>query len=174
MMTHEEPEFAIEKQLEDAIASVIRKMFENSGGSAVVLPGFGLDIAVFGQKDGTPIVRFFEVKAFSLHHGRCGIGNQRGEGNQIRLLFDDTTDAPRSPDQLKAVERSIRWILGDRSKTHGTARFAFFTCEKAQAAAAGGVRTGKQNNLRVSDFSGLWLTWPELLKEIELFLYGQE
>ena len=45
--------------------------------------GLGLISLFSDQKDGTPIVEFFEVKAFSLHHGRCGIGNQRGEGTEF-------------------------------------------------------------------------------------------
>lgn len=60
MITFAEPEFAVEKELENAIANAIRKMFKDTGGSAVVLTGFGLDIAVFGQKSACRLSDFLK------------------------------------------------------------------------------------------------------------------
>ncbi len=152
----EEPDFNTEKELEDAIAAVARQSFEEAT-QVVVLRGFGLDIAVFTRRAEEQTLKLFEVKAFSEHHGRCGFGNQRGEGNQFRLLFDHDLGKPRSASDLRTFDQAIRWVLGNRSKPVGSARFLLCTCEQAQAAAAGGVvKPGKQNNFRLSAFNGLW------------------
>ena len=69
----------------------------------------------------------------------------------------------REPEELSLFDPWIRWILGDRSKPVGTARYAFFT-------AAGGVRPGKQNNLRISALDKHWIGWPELVQNITKFV----
>jgi hypothetical protein len=149
-----EPAFSTEKELEQAIAVAATELLEAKGSSVVALQGFGLDVALFASLAGRSRTAFFEIKAFSQHHGRCGFGNQRGEGNQIRLLFDGRLQAPRNPDALKLFNPYIRWIMGNRSAPMGSQRFLFFTSEQAQAAAAGtGVRPGKQNNFRLSAFT---------------------
>jgi hypothetical protein len=153
-----EPDFATEKDLEDAIASAAKDLLGASGFQTVVLRGFGLDIAVFASRNGISHVAFLEIKAFAEHHGRCGFGDQRGKGNQIRLLFDEVLQTPRPSSALNLFDSSVRWVLGNRSKPVGSARFAFFTCAEAQAAAIGRVRPGKQNNLRLSAFKDYWLT----------------
>lgn len=88
----------------------------------------------------------------------------------MRLLFDADQGQLRPLEELKLFDPSIRWILGDRSKPLGAARYAFLTCKEAQAAAAGGVRPGKQNNLRISSFEHSWLTWAKLTANISSFL----
>jgi hypothetical protein len=167
-MSIEEPNFGSERELEDAVGAVARHCLQRAG-RAVITRGYGLDLAVFS----TTGCFFFEVKAFDLSHGRCGFGNQKGEGNQIRLLFDLDKVRPREPDELSLFDPCIRWILGDRSKPVGTARYAFFTCKEAQAAAAGGVRPGKQNNLRISALDKHWIGWPELVRNITKFVAPQ-
>jgi hypothetical protein len=85
-----EPNFQTEKELENAIASAIRSALDTDDGiHAVVLPGFGLDLAVITEKAGAARACFFEIKAYAVTSGRCGFGNQRGEGNQIRLLLSE-------------------------------------------------------------------------------------
>lgn len=111
----------------------------------MVLLGFGLDLAVFTEGANGSHACFFEIKAFAQHHGRCGFGNGRGECNQIRLLFDEATHASRDRLELGIFDRTVRWVLGNRSEPVGSARFLFFTCRQAQDAAMGGVRPGKQN-----------------------------
>lgn len=169
-MTFEEPEFSKEKELEDAIAEVANRALKEAGVDGLVLRGFGLDLAVFLTKDRYPAVRLFEIKTYSEDKGRCGFGNQKGEGIQIQLLFDSDRGEPRGASQLKLFDASIRWVLGNRSKPVGSARFAFFTCEQAQAAAAKGVRPGKQNNFRISAFESSWITWPELIRSVTGFV----
>ncbi|MCC8956194.1 hypothetical protein H8B02_23015 [Bradyrhizobium sp. Pear77] len=165
-MSIEERDFASERELEDAVGRVASDCLRKAGKSAVIVRGYGLDLAVFSQVG----CFFFEVKAFDPGHGRCGFGNQKGEGNQIRLLFDSGLGRPRQSEELALFNRSIRWILGDRSKQHGAARYAFFTSQQAQAAAAGGVRPGKQNNLRISAFEHDWVTWAGLIDRVNNFL----
>lgn len=114
---------------------------------------------------------FFEIKAFAQHHGRCGFGNGRGEGNQVRLLFNDISNAPRDGAEVDVIDRTVRWVLGNRSEPVGTPRFLFFGCREALAAAMGGVRPGKQNNLNLSCFKDdNWITWPVLLCRIAEFV----
>jgi hypothetical protein len=168
----EEPDFKTERELEDAVGLVAQGVLQRGGADALVLRGFGLDLAVFAKKDGTSIVRFFEVKSFAAEHGRCGFGNQEGEGNQIRLLFDIGRGEARAASVLRLFDPTIRWILGDRSRALGVPRFVFFTCEEAQAAAMNGVRPGKQNNFRLSAFGKSWITWRELIVRITDFVLG--
>jgi len=85
-------------------------------------------------------------------HGGVGFGNQKGIGPQIDLLFDEAFSLPRSPDALKLLDRSVRWILADWLKPIDSPRYALFSCGEAQRAAMNGVAPGKQNNLRVRDF----------------------
>jgi hypothetical protein len=165
-----EPDFQTEKELEHAVASAVQDMFLEAGVDAIVLRGFGLDLAVFTKMAGASSARFFEIKGFSEHHGRCGFGNQRGEGNQIRLLFDETKQVPRDQSQLGVFDLIMRWVLGNRSKPVGSPRFLLFTCMQAQNAAMNGVRPGKQNNLRLSDFHQQWMTWGQLLGGIKTFI----
>jgi hypothetical protein len=168
-MIHE-PDFSTERELEDAVASAARELMRARGFEVVILRGFGLDLAIFAHKDLAPLVAFLEIKAFAAHHGRCGFGNQRGEGNQVRLLFDEMIQAPRDPEVLRLFSPTVRWVLGNRSSPVGSARFAFFTCEQAQAAAANGVKPGKQNNFRLSAFKDIWVSWPDLIEQIGDFL----
>lgn len=165
-----EPTFESEKELESAIAIAIQSA-SSMGSRTVVLRGFGLDLAVFTAT--VSHACFFEIKAFSQHHGRCGIGNGRGDGNQIRLLFDEATNAPRDQSQLRVFDRTVRWVLGNRSALAGSSRFLFFTCQQAQDAAMGGVRPGKQNNLDLSRFKAdEWITWSALIDSIMAFVDG--
>ena len=166
-----EANFQTEKELETAIASAIQGALDADNSiRAVVLPGFGLDLAVFTEKAGAARACFFEIKAYAVSSGRCGFGNQRGEGNQIRLLFDERTQSPRDDLQIRIFDSSVRWVIGNRSEPVGSRRFVLFTSKQAQEAAMGGVRPGKQNNLRLSTFDRLWITWDELIEGVETFI----
>lgn len=161
-----EPSFELERDLETALVTAIRTGMADP---PIVLRGFGLDLAVFTQSPARTC--FFEVKAFADHHGRCGIGNGRGEGNQIRLLFDDATNRPRDHLHLRALDNSVRWIVGNRSAAIGTPRFLFFRCEEAQDAVMAGVRPGKQSNLNLSRFKREdWMAWPSLISNVLAFI----
>jgi hypothetical protein len=163
-----EPEFKSEKDLENAIALAIQSA-SGLGKSVVVLRGFGLDLAVFSETPNGPSISFFEIKAFSEDHGRCGFGSGGGEGNQIRLLFDETENVPRNSSELGLFDKAVRWVLGNRSAPIGSPRFLFLTCGQVQAAAMGGVRPGKQNNLNLSRLQDGWITWPVLIDRIAAF-----
>src|SRR5690348_11146280 len=123
----EEPAFESEKELENAIASALESR-SPPGMQIVVLRGFGLDLAVFAGTAAESRITLFEVKAFAQHHGRCGFGNGRGEGNQIRLLFDETAGAPREAPDIALFDPTIRWVVGNRSEPVGARRFLFFNC----------------------------------------------
>lgn len=167
----EEPTFESEKQLEASIALAIQRRLPEDT-CQLVLRGFGLDLAVFTRKFGSSRACFFEIKAFAEHHGRCGFGNGRGEGNQIRLLFNEQSQTPRDQSQIEMLGATVRWVLGNRSKPVGSPRYLFFTCTQAQQAAMNGVRPGKQNNLNLSRFKADWISWPELIEGITAFVVG--
>jgi hypothetical protein len=83
------------------------------------------------------------MKVYKLTSGRCGINT-----NQVGLLFDDATQAPRNKSQIHVLDQSVRWVLGDCSRPVGSQRFLFFSCKQAQDAAMGGsIRPKIQNNL---------------------------
>ena len=162
--------FSNEKELENAVVRAATKLLQAKSFDVVTLQGFGLDIAIFAKRDGMNRTKFFEVKSFATHNGRCGMGDSRGGGNQIRILFDDDLQAPRASDILELFNPSIRWILGDSSAPIGTRRYVLFTSKQAQAAAANGVKPGKQNNFRLSAFEDNWVAWPDLLVQMAEFL----
>src|SRR4051812_20339037 len=162
-----EPFFKTERELEDIVREHIKNRF-----NSIVVRGFGLDITVFTETDeGSARTCFFEIKVYSPASARCHIGNQRGEGNQIRLLLDDFAQAHRNTHQISLLDRSVRWILGNCSQSAGSHRSLFASCKEIQNAAMGSeLRLGKQNNLRLSAFSNRWITWPELITRIEDFI----
>ena len=160
----DEPDFCSERDLEAALATVAREALTPD---AVVVRGFGLDIAIFAPaRDGT-VLRLMEIKAFSPHHGRCAFGHGKG-GNQVRLLWDDTLGTPRSGTGLDVLDKSIRWIIGHRGRQIGDARYAFLNCTEVQQAASGGVRAGKYNNIRLTELD--WIDWCELERRVTTFL----
>lgn len=129
-----------------------------------ILQEFGLDIAVFMEWPNRSTAKFLEVKAFvGSRQGGVGFGNQQGEGLQVDLLMLDQA-------QLAIADRFAWWVLMDGTKPLGSARFVIFSNSQAHRSAMGGVRKGKQNNLRVSTLMNNAITWDELSKEFESFL----
>jgi hypothetical protein len=165
-----EPNFSREKELENAIALAATEFLRAKKFDVVTLQGFGLDVAVFAKRGGMNRTKFFEIKSFAAHHGRCGLGDSSGRGNQIRILFDDALQTPRAADVLELFNPSIRWVLGNRSAPIGSKRYALFTSQQAQVAAANGVRSEKQNNFRLSAFKDSWVAWADLLGQMDQFL----
>src|SRR5262249_15286505 len=96
-----EPRFRTERELEDALGEHIRRVF-----SGVVVRCFGLDFGALSETaGGTFRTSFFKIKFYSPASARCGIGNQRGEGNQIRLLLDDAGLAHRNGSQIALLDQ---------------------------------------------------------------------
>lgn len=160
----DEPDFSSERELEAALVSVARDAVARD---AVVVRGFGLDIAVFAPAGEGTVLRLMEVKAFSPHHGRCAFGNGKG-GNQVGLLWDDAVGLPRSRNGLGVLDQSIRWVIGHRGRSIGEPRYAFLNCTEVQQAASGGVRAGKYNNIRLTGLA--WIGWGELEQRVSAFL----
>ena len=86
-------------------------------------------------------------------------------------LFDQIAGTHREPHVLRLLDRNVRWLLADGTRPSGSERYAIFTSEQAQAAAMGGVRTGKQNNLRIKSFDH-WHSWDEACKICLDFVIG--
>ena len=155
-----------EKSLHVALVCHLRMTAEEKGRDLIILDEFGLDIAIFCPKDQQLISRFIELKTFvGSRQGGVGIGNGRGYGTQIDLLL--------LPDkQLELLNNNILWILGFGTMPIGTSRYKTFSCVDAKIAAMGGIRRGKQNNLRLSNLSDNLITWKELLEYINEFLFS--
>lgn len=153
-----------ELSLHNAIVAEVRRLLTQAGVKFLLLEEFGLDIAVFIQRDSRNYARFIEVKAFvGSRGGGVGFGNGTGKGSQVDLLL-------HSPQELQIVDSSIRWILGMGAIPAGSPRYAMFTNTQAKKASMGGVARGKQNNLRVSDFQKQLITWDDLSKILYRFL----
>lgn len=164
----DEPDIAVLKHpeacLQRAFVAQICAGLRDRGVPFVLIESFGLDVAVFATPNGHDRAAFFELKAFvGQRAGGVGFGNRKGFGPQVDLLFDQIAGTHREPDGLRRLDRNIRWLLADGTRPPGSARYAIFTSEQAQAAAVGGVRTGKQNNLRIKSFDH-WHSWAEACK----------
>lgn len=155
-----------EKKLQDAIKAEIEELLEQKQLllDFFILPNFGLDLAVFMKWTNRSTARFLELKAFiGSRQGGVGFGNQRGNGTQVDFLL-----LPQS--QIALSDQFCRWILVDGTRPRGSARFAIFGNNQARKAAMGGVRRGKQNNLRVKTLMSNAITWDELSQALESFL----
>jgi hypothetical protein len=138
----------------------------------VLIESFGLDVAVFATPNGLDRNVFFELKAFvGQRAGAVGFGNQKGLGPQVDLLYDSVAGSHHEPDVLRRLDRNIRWLLVDGTRPIGTERYALFTSEQAQVAAMGGVRPGKQNNLRIKSFVH-WHSWEDACRLCVDFVVG--
>ena len=140
-----------ETVLQRVVVSEIRSIMQHSPFPYVVLERFGLDVSVFLLPSEGPRFRQIELKVhMGGRPGGVGFGDQSGNGCQVDLLHDAARDCPRTADELRVLDASIRWVLAYGLEPEGTARFAWFTCSEAKQAAMGVVRRGKQNNLRIS------------------------
>ena len=155
-----------ENSLHLALVSQLRMMGEEKGKDLLILDEFGLDIAIFYQRDDYLVSRFIELKTFvGSRQGGVGIGNSRGYGTQIDLLL-------LSHEQLEKLYKNIIWVLGFGTMPIGTPRYKVFSCLEAKNAAMGGIRRGKQNNLRISDLTDNLMTWIEILEYTDGFLFN--
>ena len=161
-----EPEVvAPESVFEDAIVRLVEALVQQAGCGCLVIPKFGLDVALFLKTDRGVYSRFLEVKVFAAARpGGVGFGGPRGEGPQVELLC-------RSDSDLRLVDDTVRWVLADSTLAPGTARYALFNSRTARAAAMGEVGKGKQSNLRVGALKAAYLTWTALLQELRRFLF---
>lgn len=160
------PEDTLQKAVKQEIGLILDD--QKSKGYLVnyfILEYFGLDLAVAMKRpNGRSSIRFLELKAFvGSRQGGVGFGNRRGEGSQVDLLL-------LAGQQPALCDRFVRWILVDGTKPKGSNRYVIFNNKQAENAAMGGVRKGKQNNLRVNDLLKYGTTWDRLLEEIAYFL----
>ena len=156
-----------EAALQNALVAEVRRVLDESGNRYLLFERFGLDIAIFVERDDATHARLIEAKVFAGHRpGGVGFGTPSGRGPQVELLL-------HSSEQLRLVDSSIRWVLGNALLPEAAPRYAFFNSVRAQRAAMGGVRRGKQNNLRINDFADELLTWERLTGLLKGFLLDQ-
>lgn len=152
-----------ESAFELAITEVVRARLDGID-HAVVVPRFGLDIAVFREGAEGSRVSLIEVKSFNgQRQGGIGFGNGRGEGPQVQLLLCN-------PDQMNIINKHIRWAFVDARQPHGSSRYALITPSQALSVVMGEVKKGKQNNFSVSRLAPHWTSWQVFCEELSNFL----
>ncbi len=158
-----------EQALQSAILVLVEGLIESNPGPSLILPGFGLDLAIWRMIDSAWIVKFLELKVFKgARAGGVGFGNPNGTGSQVDLLL-----APR--DELKRFDNTIAWILGDATQPIGKPRYVIFSSVEAKDAAMGIVGRGKQNNFRIRYLlEEQFLPWQDLCKEVAQFLVASD
>jgi hypothetical protein len=153
-----------EKLFEAALALVIQAAVKENA-SSLIVPKFGLDLAVFMPNvTGTRTV-FIEAKSYGgQRQGGVGFGTGAG-GLQVELLIADTW-------QLETLDKHLRWAFVNATLPPGAARYALLTCFDARAAVMGGVARGKQNNFKISAIEAHLSTWPIFCASLLTFLLG--
>jgi hypothetical protein len=155
-----------ERSFESAIVDVVRNLLTATSQS-VIVPRFGLDIAIFMAAAGGSRTALIEVKSFNgQRQGGIGFGNNRGEGPQVNLLLCGL-------EQMQILDKHVRWAFVDARQPHGSARFALITASQACKAVMGEVRSGKQNNFSVARLSPYWATWSTFCKDLSIFLLSK-
>ncbi len=154
-----------ESTFEAAVLEAVRGFVRQKGYRCLVIPRFGLDVALFLENAGRASVRFLETKVYAAgRQGGVGFGTPKGEGPQVELLLCPDRD-------LELLDNAVRWVLADATRPAGAARYALFDCRRAKAAAMGEVRKGKQNNLRLSALQDCFVTWSDMLEQLSQFLF---
>ena len=143
-----------ESEFERSLAPLIEQALH--GYRAVIVPKFGLDIAVFLEDVGPPQPLFVEVKSYrGKRQGEVGFGNGRGEGPQVDLLVGDAS---------AQFDSDIRWAFVDATQPVGVDRYTFLTCSAAWAAVMGVVARGKQNNFKLAALRPHFVGWQAFSK----------
>lgn len=165
MLSFPEPEsVAPESEFEAAVVEVIRDLLQEASCDYLLVPRFGLDVALFLAGPSGAYARFIEAKVYNAGRaGGVGFGNGRGEGPQVELLLCAEGDQ-------HLLDVAVRWVLADATRPAGSARYMLFDCRQARQATMGGVSRGKQNNLRMSALKDSFVTWPELVEQLRQFL----
>jgi hypothetical protein len=105
----------------------------------VLVPHFGLDIALFFERDGRRHLILLEAKAFGGQRPvGVGFGNSQGEGPQVDILLCEDR-------LLTLFDSCVRWALADATQPVGSARYGLFTSAEMKASVMAGVGRGKQN-----------------------------
>src|SRR3990172_2723411 len=155
-----------EERFEATLTELAQFVLEKARARYTLVPKFGLDIAVFLIGSAGPNVRFIEAKSYGGQRmGGVGFGNGKGVGPQIDVLLC-------SEEQLAAFDAHVRWALVDATRPVAAARYAFFSCSCAKAAAMGGVARGKQNNLKLSALGPEFVDWAPFCTVFRTFLLG--
>ena len=150
-----------EVRFAEAIEAEVRECLTESNQSFVMVRGFGLDLAVFIDKQRWV---FVEAKSFNRQRqGGVGFGNGRGGGAQVELLLRPEAD-------LRRLDGSVRWAYADATRPSGSSRFGFFTSSEVKRAVMGIVARGKQNNFRVNAFESGLVTWETFCGQLRSFL----
>src|SRR5208282_519010 len=103
------PESAFEAAVLDAVRDLVRDV----GCGCLVVPKFGLDLALFLAREDRTYIRFLEVKVYAAGRpGGVGFGTQKGEGPQVQLLLCPDRD-------LGLLDTAVRWVLADATRPAG-------------------------------------------------------
>ena len=149
-----------ESEFERSLGPLIERALH--GCRTVVVPKFGLDIAVFLEDVRPHQPLFVEVKSYGgKRQGGVGFGNGRGKGPQVDLLVGDAS---------ALFDSYIRWAFVDATQPVGADPYAFLTCSDARAAVMGVVARGKQNNFKLAALRPHCVGWQAFSEQfLEFF-----
>lgn len=152
-----------ESAFESSIAKVAHALLDGIS-QAVIVPRFGLDIAVFSEGANGARAALIEVKSFNgQRQGGIGFGNARGEGPQVHLLLCNS-------DQMQLLDKHVRWAFVDARQPLGASRYALITPSQACGVVMGEIRRGKQNNFSISRMAPHWMGWNKFCEDLSRFL----
>jgi hypothetical protein len=150
-----------ESEFQGALVGLIRLNIRDDS-SFLVVPSFGLDLAVFDFRLAGPRISFIEVKSFAgQRQGGLPFGAGKGLGPQVYMLGRD-----RAP----LFSRLVRWAFADGTLPVGTARYCLLDCDIASNAAMGGALVGKCNNFRVAALREHFVVWSIFCNALLSFL----
>jgi hypothetical protein len=132
--------------------------------SFITVPRFGLDMAFFVRHEKGTRVKLLEFKCYAAGRpGAVGFGTPKGLGPQVDILRNTISD-------LSLFEPLIRWAFVNALLETGQKRYALLDSGAAKRGAMADVRSGKQNNFRISTFAPYMTDWAAFLVALEQFL----
>ena len=159
ILVKQNPELLFQK----TIISFLQEELSHRNITFLIIEYFGLDLAVFFPQQSGLRTKFIELKAYcGSRRGGVGVGNKQG-GTQIEILDN-------SSEELKTFNGSIIWALVDGTLEKGIERYCLLESQIIKNNMMGGVRKGKQNNLRIAALNNIYVNWETFCKQLVDFL----
>ena len=160
----EKEKIKTEKDFQEFIKKRIENILKRDNFEFIIIENFGLDLAIFIQKNSKVLVKFLELKVYKSTSGRIGFGNQRGQGIQVEILKLDRN-------KLRLLEPYVRWLFIDLEEFKDSLkRFAIIDSVIAKECVYEEVREGKQNNFNINKIKNYATGWYNFLEKIVDFM----
>jgi hypothetical protein len=166
LMEGQKPESVLHIAITGEVNKILQTaMEEKKIDQYFILPEFGVDVAIFLQKDDHKEMRFLELKAYAeKRQNGVGVGNGQGKGCQIDILLLDNS-------RLLLSDSFIQWIIWN-AKAENEKCFALLSSSEAKLCVMGlGPKRGKQNNFNIKKvFEKSAITWDSISEKINKFI----